>query len=207
MASVIKASGAARSTESGAFNFEDLGTKAQSYLEQMRAQAGQMLMQAQRDAAAIRERALLEGKQAALQAAEALVDEKVGKQMTTLLPALKQAVDGIAQVRQAWLAHSEKTTVHVAAAIAARIIRRELSRAPDITLVLVKEALEMAAGGTEIQIRLHPDDHAAPRGERCAARVPHQSEDGAKDGHDVDRQRTPCVVCLAQSYWSLQLLR
>ena len=165
MASVIKASGAARSTESGAFNFEDLGTKAQSYLEQMRAQAGQMLMQAQRDAAAIRERALLEGKQAALQAAEALVDEKVGKQMTTLLPALKQAVDGIAQVRQAWLAHSEKTTVHVAAAIAARIIRRELSRAPDITLVLVKEALEMAAGGTEIQIRLHPDDHAALAGQ------------------------------------------
>jgi flagellar assembly protein FliH len=165
MASVIKASGAARSTEAGAFNFEDLGAKGQSYLAQMRGQAGQMLAQAQRDAAGIRERAQQEGKQAALKAAEALVDEKVGKHIVTLLPALKQAVEGIAQARQVWLAHSEKATVQVAAAIAARVIRRELSRAPEITLDLVREALEMAAGSTEIQIRLHPDDAAALAGQ------------------------------------------
>ncbi len=161
MASVIKASGAARSTEAGLFNFEDLSVQAQGYLEQMRAQAAQILAQAHKDAVAIRQRAEQDGKQAALKTAESLLDEKIGKQMLTLLPALKQAVDGIAQARQTWLAHSEKTTVRVAAAIAARIVRRELTLAPQITLGLVTEALEMAAGSTDVQVRLHPDDHRA----------------------------------------------
>jgi len=170
MASVIKASGTARSTEAGLFNFEDLSVKAQTYLDQMRLQAAQILAKAEKDAVAIRQRAQQDGNLAAQKAAEALVDDRIGKQMVTLLPALKQAVDGMTQVRQNWLAHSEKTTVKVAAAIAARIIRRELIQAPQITLVLVKEALEMAAGSTDIQVRLHPDDHQALAGQvRSAA--------------------------------------
>ena len=165
MASVIKASGTARSTEAGLFNFEDLSVKAQGYLDQVRVQAGQVLAKAEKDAIAIRQRAEQDGKSAALKAAEALLDERVGKQMVTLLPALKQAIDGMTQVRQNWLAHSEKTSVKVATAIAARIIRRELTHAPQITLGLVKEALEMAAGSTDIQVRLHPDDHQSLAGQ------------------------------------------
>jgi flagellar assembly protein FliH len=161
MASVIKASGTARSTEAGLFNFDDLSVKAQSYLDQVRVQAGQILAKAEKDAVAIRQRAEQDGKAAALKAAEAQLDERIGKQMVTLLPALKQAVDSLAQVRQHWLTHSEKTNVKVATAIAARIVRRELTHAPQITLSLVKEALEMAAGSTDIQVRLHPDDHRA----------------------------------------------
>jgi flagellar assembly protein FliH len=165
MASVIKASGTAHSTDAGLFNFEDLSVQAQGYLDQTRAKAAQILAQAQKDGVAIRQRAEQEGKQAALKTAESLLDDKIGKQMVSLLPALKQAVDGVAQVRQNWLAHSEKTTVKVAAAIAARVIRRELTHAPQITLGLVREALEMAAGSTDIQVRLHPDDHQALAGQ------------------------------------------
>jgi flagellar assembly protein FliH len=161
MASVIKASGTARSAEAGLFNFDDLSVKAQSYLDQIRVQAGQILAKAEKDAVAIRQRAEQDGKSAALKAAETQLDERIGKQMVTLLPALKQAVDSLSQVRQHWLAHSEKTNVKVATAIAGRIIRRELTHAPQITLGLVKEALEMAAGSTDIQVRLHPDDHRA----------------------------------------------
>jgi flagellar assembly protein FliH len=161
MASVIKASGTARSTEVGLFNFEDLSVKAQSYLDQVRVQAGQILAKAEKDAIAIRQRAEQDGKSAALKAAEATLDDRIGKQMVTLLPALKHAVDSLAQVRQNWLTHSEKTNVKVAAAIAARIVRRELTHAPQITIGLIKEALEMAAGSTDIQVRLHPDDHRA----------------------------------------------
>ncbi len=165
MASVIKASGTARSTEAGLFNFEDLSVKAQSYLDQVRTQAAQILAKAEKDAVAIRQRAQQDGKTAALKSAETQLDERIGNQMTTLLPALKQAVDSMTQARQMWLAHSEKTTVKVAAAIAARIIRRELTQTPEITLTLVKEALEMAAGSTDIQVRMNPDDHQALAGQ------------------------------------------
>ena len=48
----------------------------------------------------------------------------------------------------------------LAAAIASRICRRELSRQPDITLTWVREALEMAAGDAQVVLRLNPDDHA-----------------------------------------------
>ena len=158
MASVIKAS-AAHAADAGLFNFEDLARKRKVTSNRCAAQAAKILAQAQKDAAAIRQRAEQEGKQAALRSAEKMLDDKIGKQLVTLLPALKQAVDGIALARQNWLVHSEKTTVRVAAAIAARMIRRELKRTPEITLNLVREALEMAAGSTDIQVRLHPDDH------------------------------------------------
>jgi flagellar assembly protein FliH len=165
MASVIKASGATRSTEAGLFNFQDLSVQAQGYLDQTRTQAAQILAQAQKDAVAIRQRAERDGQQTALKAAEKLLDEKVGKHMTSLLPALKQAIDSMVQVRQTWLAHAEKTTVKVAAAIAARVIRRELTHDPTITLGLVTEALELAAGSTDIQVRLNPEDHQALAGQ------------------------------------------
>ncbi len=131
----------------------------------MRVQAAQILAKAEKDAVAIRQRAEQDGKSAALKAAEGLVDDRVGKHMVTLLPALKQAVEGMTQIRQKWLAHAEKTNVKVAAAIAARVIRRELTQAPEITLGLVREALEMAAGSSDIQVRLHPDDHRALAGQ------------------------------------------
>ncbi len=85
--------------------------------------------------------------------------------MVTLLPALKQAVDAMTQVRQRWLAHAEKTNVKVAIAIAGRVIRRELAADPQITVQLVREALEMAAGSSDVQVRLHPEDHQALAGQ------------------------------------------
>jgi flagellar assembly protein FliH len=60
--------------------------------------------------------------------------------------------------RSQWLAHWEKSAIHVAVAIAERIVRRELAACPQITLELVRESLELAAGSTDLQIRLHPDD-------------------------------------------------
>ncbi len=49
----------------------------------------------------------------------------------------------------------------MAGAIAARVIRHELRRQPEITLTLVREALELAAGSPGVRLRLNPDDHKA----------------------------------------------
>jgi len=165
MSTVIKACGPIRGIDGATFNFDDLAGRAKDYLDQVRGQAAELLQKAQQDAAAIRTRAEEEGRQAAMRAVEKVLDEKVGRQMATLLPALKQTIEGVQQAKQGWLRHWEQAAVHLATAIAGRVIRQEVSHAPQITLTLVREALEMAAGSTEIQVRLHPHDFATLGGQ------------------------------------------
>ncbi len=165
MSSVIKSFNAQRMRDGGTFNFEDLTGRAGAYLAEVRTQAANLLATAQREAVEIRQRAAQDGRADALRAAEAQLDERIGKQMISLLPALTEAVQGIVQARQAWLAHSEVAMVKTATAIAARITRREIERHPEISLTLIREALEMAVGSTQIQLRLNPADHAALGGQ------------------------------------------
>jgi flagellar assembly protein FliH len=158
MPTVIKSGDSMRGIQSIAFNFEDISRRADRYLEEVRGQAAVILRQAQQEAEAVRRRAEEEGRQAAMRAVERVLEEKVGRQLATLLPALRQAADQIADARQEWLKHWEQTGVRLASAIAARLVRRELRHAPDIPLTLVREALNMAAGNSHLRIRLHPQD-------------------------------------------------
>jgi flagellar assembly protein FliH len=75
--------------------------------------------------------------------------------------AVRAAVEALVAAQAQWLAHWELAALKVATAIAARVIRREVERTPDITLALVKEALELAAGSADVQLRMHPDDLVA----------------------------------------------
>ena len=74
----------------------------------MRSQADQIIADANRQADGVRKRAEEEGKQAAMQAAEKVLDDKVGQRMQTALPALQQVIAGIADAKQAWLGHWER---------------------------------------------------------------------------------------------------
>jgi flagellar assembly protein FliH len=161
MSTIIKASGPLRASDGASFNFDDMTDRAKEYLERVRRQAAEILAQAEQDAVAIRHRAEEQGRGAALEAAQHILEERVSRQLGTLVPALREAIDRICAAKAGWLGHWEKTAIHVAAAIAARVIRRELTGHPEITLALVKEALELAAGSGEIQLRLHPADFAA----------------------------------------------
>jgi flagellar assembly protein FliH len=157
MSSIIRATDRNRGTHGVAFNFDDMAARADQYLDKVRAEAAKIVLSAQEEAAAIRQRAERDGRQAALQAVEQIVQ----RQLATVLPALHKAVQGIQHAKQAWLTHWEAGAVHVAAAIAQRLIRRELDQHPEITLTLVREALELAAGNAELRIHLNPEDHQA----------------------------------------------
>lgn len=90
------------------------------------------------------------------------LDEAEGRsELEKQLAAARAAVDAIHAARVQWLAHWHGAALGVATAIAERIIRREVERAPDVTLALVKEALELAAGSAQVQLVMHPDDLAA----------------------------------------------
>jgi flagellar assembly protein FliH len=162
-AAVAREAVAARHTV--AFNFDDLSARANDYLAKIRNEAAQIVADAKQQAAAARKQAEQQGRQAAMQAAERVLDEKVGQQMKSLLPAVAQAIDRIEAARHDWLAHWEANVVRLAEAIAARLVRRELSQHPEITLSLVKEALSLAAGSPQLRLRLNPKDHHALAGQ------------------------------------------
>jgi flagellar assembly protein FliH len=154
MSTIIRASDHNGATHCAAFNFEDMAAQADQYLGKIRIQAARIVVKAQEEAEAIRKSAEIQGRQAAIEA----VEEMVRKQLTTVIPALKQAVQNIEDARHAWLSHWEAGTVHLAAAIAKRLIRRELHEQPEIPLALVREALELAAGSSQLRILLNPLD-------------------------------------------------
>lgn len=165
MAGIIKAAGRVEPRTKaplGAFHFDDVG---QSYIEHVRAEAARLVSTARQEAAAVRAKATEEGRQAALEAAQATLRTKLDQQLVTILAAIRQAVQGIEHSRQAWQQHWERHVVALAVAIASRLCRRELSREPAITVQWVREALEMAAGNTEVVLRLNPDDHAGLSGQ------------------------------------------
>jgi flagellar assembly protein FliH len=139
------------------FNFEDMAAQAQGYLAGIRTQAAKIVAEAHEQADALRQQAQREGQRLGMLA----VDETIHKQLNGTLAALARASEDLRQAKQAWLAHWEAAGVHVAAAIARRLIRRELSQQPDIPLALVREALELAAGNPQVRIHLHPADHQA----------------------------------------------
>jgi flagellar assembly protein FliH len=165
MSTVIKSGGSTRHIQQIAFNLEDMKEHAARYLEQVRSQAAQIIASAQAEAESIRKRAEEDGKQAAMRAAENVLDDKVGQQMQTAMPALQKVVAGIADAKQEWLTHWERSAVHLAAAMAARVVRRQIPDLPEVTLTLVREGLEMAAGSSNIRIRLHAADYDTLKGQ------------------------------------------
>ena len=161
MSTIIKTGDGVQEAQGVPFNFDDLAGQAQRYLEKVRGEALQIVAKAQKDAESLRQKAEVEGRKEGQAAVEQLIQKQLGAQLTTLMPALRQVVEEIRRARQSWLIHWEKSAVHVAAAIAARLARRELSRHPEIPLALVREALELAAGGAELRLHLSPQDLAA----------------------------------------------
>jgi flagellar assembly protein FliH len=154
MATIIRAADAHRSPLA-AFNFDDIASQAALQLAQARAEAAEIIARADAEADGIRRQAEEAGRAAGRQEVETMV----AAQMSPVLAALRQAVADLQDAKQQWLAHWESRAVRLAGGIAARVIRRELYAEPEITLGLVREALELAAGSPTIRIHLSPQDY------------------------------------------------
>lgn len=153
MATVIK--GGLTGSGDTAYHFTDLGRQCETYLEHARAEAAGLVAAARADAQAIRAEAQHQG----LASAERIIDSQAAALVDTLRPVLKQFSTELTHARQSWLAQWELQAVQLATAIAARVIRSELSRQPNIPVALVAEALKLVSGKPEIRILLNPEDH------------------------------------------------
>jgi flagellar biosynthesis/type III secretory pathway protein FliH len=148
-----------RSVQPVAFSFADMRGQANDYLGTVRAEAAKIVAQAHQQAEQIRRQAEIAGRKAAEAAIERILDERVGKRMETLVPALENLLAEMSDTKAQLLSRWENSALKVASAIAERIIRRELSREPQITLDLVADTLQLAAGMTEVRVHISPTDH------------------------------------------------
>lgn len=168
MSTIIKPNGAAgedQAVRCAAFNFDDLAEKGNRYLAEVRRQAEAILSQAKEEAARLRQQAAEQGRTEAAKAAQQQAAAKAQKdleaRLQTVLPALTSAIAEIQQDKAAWRAHWERNAVQLAIAIAARVARREAANSPQVSLSLIREALELAAGAARISLHLNPADHQA----------------------------------------------
>ena len=148
-----------RTVQPVAFNFEDMNDRANEYLETVRRESAKIVQQAHQQAEQVRRQAETAGRAAAEQTAQRIFDEKMAERLNSLIAALDQLVVETNDARAEWLRRWEQSAVAVAAAIAERIIRRELEREPEITLEWVREALQMAAGASDVTLHLNPADY------------------------------------------------
>jgi flagellar assembly protein FliH len=141
-----------------AYDLSDFSGQADSYLNQVRAEAAKIVMQAKQESERVRSQAEQAGRKAAEAAIEKILDEKVAKQMQMLTPALQEAVSQIVDSQADWQRHWEKSIIALACSLAKRIVRRELKYDPTISVEWIREALELASGAGEITVRLNPND-------------------------------------------------
>ncbi len=148
-----------------AYDLTDMAGQADDYLGNVRGEASKIIEEARSEAVKIRKQAEIAGRKAAQEAIERILDEKVGKQMKTLTPALAAAVKQIEDSRQEWLKFWETSAVQFACAIANRIVRREIEKKPEIPAEWVTESLRLCAGAAEITVKLNPTDHTTLGGQ------------------------------------------
>jgi len=149
---------AGRPVQSVAFNFEDMNDRANEYLETVRREAAKIVQQAHQQAEQVRRQAEADGRADAERAAQTALDARLAERVSSYTAALDQLVAETNDAKADWFRRWEQSAVAVAAAIAERIIRREISAQPEISLDLVREALRLASGAAEVSLHLHPSD-------------------------------------------------
>lgn len=162
MASVLRSGKPTGSTNSSArpveYAFSDMGTQGVDYVASVRAEAAKEVAQAKAEAAKIRKEAEAKGQADAEATIAKMLDARVGGEIQTLKPALDNVVREIQAHRGEWIAYWRSAAIQLAAAMAEKIVRRELQNDTTISEGWIAEALELAAGSSEITVRLSPSD-------------------------------------------------
>lgn len=162
MATILRrssqADGSDRAARPASFTLSDMASQGDDYVRRVRAEATKLVADARAEAASIRQQAEADGRAAAETTISKMLDQRVGGKIETLRPALDAAVVQLTEARGEWLAHWRTAAVDLAAAMAQRIVRRELAADLTIGEAWLTESLELAAGASDITVRLAPTD-------------------------------------------------
>lgn len=152
------------------FNYDDIQERCDTYLETVRQQARQLIIDAQAEAEGIREKAFAEakalgekagverGEQELRRRIDEAAEKKVADRLGTALPALQTAATALSTERDRWLTHWQSAAIGLSVAIAEKILHAELGRRPELSEKIILGALQLAAGSPQIRLRLNPQD-------------------------------------------------
>lgn len=162
-----------------AFNVDDVQMRAQAYLNEVRQQAADALVQAEQQIAQIRAQAHACG----VADAEKEIAQKIedrARQMTedrirTAMAACQKAVDSLSEDTSAWLHQWRDLTIDLAIAMAEKLVRQSMSQGLEPLRVWLEEALMMMRDARDVHILVHPDDFtwAGRYLQQMAKHVPH----------------------------------
>jgi flagellar assembly protein FliH len=154
-----KSTNVAAQDAAGDAGFVDISQQLTTQQRQAREEASRIIAAANRQSEQIRAEAERFGREQGEAELQKRVQTEVQARLNTLQPALQQAIEAIRDSRAEHLKKCESNMIQLAIAIAERVVRRELRHAPDITLDLLREALDLATGSGKIRILLHPNDY------------------------------------------------
>jgi flagellar assembly protein FliH len=167
---LIKARTAHPAGASASFPLDDLPVRCDELVARARRQSEKIIAEAAAEAAEIRKRGFNEGYVAGREAgllaagdqfearARELADEALRDRFKMSLSAIDAAAESLAGERERWLSEWEVSALRLCAAMAERIIRRELSNQPELAGELIREALHLAGGSPCLSVRLNPAD-------------------------------------------------
>lgn len=161
MAGIIKAGadpGSGLDAQHVAFNFDDLNERANNYLGQIRQQARTILEEAKQEAERYREQVIQEARVEARKQIEELVQQQVKAQLAPFIPSWEEATNKIVELRHNWMKEWEEGAVNLACMIAEKVVRHEIKTRPEVVSDLLREAIELVSGATQIEILIHPAD-------------------------------------------------
>ena len=181
-----------------AFNIDDVQTRAQAYLQEVRQQAAALLTQAQNEADQVRAGAHAEGlalaqreiAQQVEQRAQQLTEERI----RLAVSACQQAVDSLTSDTSRWLQVWRDATIDLSIAMAEKLTRQSMAHGLEPLRVWLEEALMMMRDARDVHILVHPDDFtwAGRYLQQMARHVPHAGS--AEILPDPEVSRGGCIV-------------
>jgi flagellar biosynthesis/type III secretory pathway protein FliH len=165
MASVFKSRSVVpglNTAQAEVFNWEDVATRAKTYLDSVREQAQQMLRETQTECDRIRTLAQQEGmdrgKQQVERMAQQMASQVAAEQLSLTQQSVQHFCDELEQATEQWLKQWQHETIAMAVAIAEKLIERQVEADPTILLDWIQDSVRLVSGQRSIQIRLHPKD-------------------------------------------------
>lgn len=182
MATVLKESQLKQSGEAGrivAFNTDDVHTRAQAYLAEVRKQAADLIADAKREVdvvrAAARASGLAEAQKDVSQQVEDRARQLTEERIRTATAACQQTVDSLSDDTMRWLQEWRDVTVDLAIAMAEKLVRQSMIDGAEPLRVWLEESLTMMRDARDVHILVHPDDFtwAGRYLQQMAKHVPH----------------------------------
>ncbi len=201
MATILKESDLKQSGDEArlvAFNIDDVQTRAQAYLAEVRQQAAAVLAQAKSEADAVRAAAHSEGLAQAQKEVAAQVEQRA-QQLTEerirlAVGSCQQAVDKLTTDTSRWLQVWRDATIDLAISMAEKLTRQSMAHGLEPLRVWLEEALMMMRDARDVHILVHPDDFtwAGRYLQTMARHVPHAGS--AEVLPDPEVSRGGCIV-------------